>query len=200
VSCGRARITSRPAAAPTPKVNVRLDCHIGLRSNSLLGHLARASDVSHRSRQVPISRHHRAPSRKHRQPGYGPAVCSMTLPTASRASPSSYRLPGRSRHALGSPAGRPCDRKREVMRSPTAVRSRTAAGRALSTDERTGQTTDRLCRDSNSVDRIPNGYVLSLPLRPHEGTRRNAFPLVRSGVVGLPGLEPGTSSLSAIEG
>jgi hypothetical protein len=155
VSCGRARITSRPAAAPTPKVNVRLDCHIGLRSNSLLGHLARASDVSHRSRQVPISRHHRAPSRKHRQPGYGPAVCSMTLPTASRASPSSCRLPGRSRHALGSPAGCPYDRKREVMRSPTAVRSRTAAGRALSTDERTGQTTDRRCRDSNSVDRIP---------------------------------------------
>jgi hypothetical protein len=43
----------------------------------------------------------------------------------------------------------------EVMRSPTAVRSRSPAGRALSTDKRTGQTTDRRCTDANSVGRIP---------------------------------------------
>jgi hypothetical protein len=39
-------------------------------------------------------------------------------------------------------------------------------------------------------------------MRPNPETQHEqaAFSLVRSGVVGLPGLEPGTSSLSGIEG
>ena len=48
-----------------------------------------------------------------------------------------------------------------------------------------------------SVHVIPNRMIQACP-NPNDG--RPAFPLVRGRFVGLPGLEPGTSSLSGIEG
>src|SRR5215216_7652400 len=46
-------------------------------------------------------------------------------------------------------------------------------------------------------DLIPNGIR---PIRLAPQTHRPAFPLVRGCMVGLPGLEPGTSSLSEMDG
>jgi hypothetical protein len=53
------------------------------------------------------------------------------------------------------------------------------------------------CRGPSSVERFPNGKVLSSPLRPCKGNGPAAFPLVRGYVVGATGFEPVTSSVSA---
>jgi hypothetical protein len=45
---------------------------------------------------------------------------------------------------------------------------------------------------------LPNGKVLSSPLRPHEVQGSVAFPLVRALLVGATGFEPVTSSVSGI--
>jgi hypothetical protein len=59
-----------------------------------------------------------------------------------------------------------------------------------------GQRADRASRRSESVERFPNGKVLSSPLRPCEGKGPAAFPLVRGGMVGATEFEPVTSSVS----
>ena len=77
---------------------------------------------------------------------------------------------------------------------PPPMRPSAPLGRTQAADESAAQTGCAGSQRVGLVDLIPNWDALKCA----KTRKRSAFPLVRAGVVGLPGLEPGTSSLSGM--
>jgi len=84
------------------------------------------------------------------------------------------------------------------MRSATAVRLSKRTPR-LPADRRS-RWSAVLWWDLPEPGHGTSSHLGCIPVSFHLKVKRSAFPLVRGGVVGLPGLGPGTSSLSAIQG